>query len=76
MLYHVMLGASHNLFEKNMLIPELELEKEVEIYRKGDSEERHFSSAMSHVEVIPVRECENSYLSMLLNHSIIEAQRP
>ena len=72
-LYHIVLGISHDLFENIVLTRELELEKEAEEHWQDDSEAKHSFPLMFQAEIISVRESENSYLSMLFNHSVVDA---
>ena len=72
-LHHAVIEASQDLFHK--LISEREVE--CEIYAKecwqDDSGSTHSSQLMFQAEIISVRESGNRYISMLFNHSVVDA---
>lgn len=72
-LYHATLGAGHELWEKMISTRELEFEEEAKRHWQDDSEVTHSSPLMFNMEIISVRESGSRYLSMLFNHSVVDA---
>lgn len=70
---HLVIGPSHQLLEK--LISQFEVKSDDEAKEKWqeDSAETHSSGLMFHADIIKVRDSGKVYLSMLFDHSVVDA---